>query len=91
MIPLNHLPLQRDPIPEKVIVIDYHYLFLNFYMDGIINKYLCPFFSVLSLQESATTLHIKLFHPSYCYMILHCLLVHSIVEGHCVYFKLLSI
>lgn len=56
-------PLQGDPIPEKVIVIDYHYLFLNFYMDGIINKYLCLFFSVLSLQESATTLHIKLFHP----------------------------
>ena len=49
MIPLNQLPLQGDPVPEKVIVTDYHYLFLNFYMDGIINKYLCLFFSVLSL------------------------------------------
>lgn len=63
MISLTHLPLQGDPVPEKVIVIDYHHLFLNFYMDGIINKYLCLFFLDISLQESATTLHTKLLYP----------------------------
>lgn len=91
MISLTHSSLQGDPVPEKVIVIDYHHLFLNFYMYGIINKYLCLFFLDISLQESATTLHTKLFYPFLLLYDIALFTGSSIVEGHCVYFKLLSI